>query len=440
MPQPTQSWILAGDLPGEVNLFSDVAGLPLVLRHALDAKAAGCSSVHVVWLGNTAIPDISTLATDPRLGDVSLSIQRTAPSWTTTHVLVTRADRVVHRDIPKRIVRGTLGSSELIKAAGNQHDGVWLCPAGVAAQAVEVAHKGGLASLGPWLTNLSRNGRVATVTEPWLGFTTAITGRKSIRRAEWSLAWSLQKLADGFAARLINRKISIVMTRYLSKLPVSPNHVTVLCLVAAAIGSLFIARGTYSGVVIGFLLVELGSIMDGIDGELSRLKYRHSRVGQWMDTVTDDLSNMLFILGTVYALHHNGVEWAAPIGAVALSTFLFTQLSQYYLIAVVYKSGDLAAIPWAFQSTEALSARPKQWLPRIKSAIPKLLKRDLVVTLFVGLAIANRIDLVLLVWAVGAVSFGVSFTIQLIRSRPDWARAYSSSRAKRIPDQLKPSS
>ena len=39
----------------------------------------------------------------------------------------------------------------------------------------------------------------------------------------------------------------------------------------------------------------------------------------------------------------HGVTWAVPLGGAALGSFAITQSIQYYLIARVYRSGDLAA-------------------------------------------------------------------------------------------------
>jgi hypothetical protein len=42
-------------------------------------------------------------------------------------------------------------------------------------------------------------------------------------------------------------------------------------------------------------------------------------------------------------------------GLSALGAFATTQLAQYTMIRFVYRSGDLAAIPWAYQSAAGLS-------------------------------------------------------------------------------------
>jgi len=89
-------------------------------------------------------------------------------------------------------------------------------------------------------------------------------------------------------------------------------------------------------------------------------------------------------------LHASGVSWALPLGVVALCAFATTQITQYVLIRFVYGSGDLAAIPWAFQSSAVLSRTG------LRALAPKLLKRDFVVTLMLVFAALGRLDLILI--------------------------------------------
>src|SRR5690606_659014 len=120
--------------------------------------------------------------------------------------------------------------------------------------------------------------------------------------------------------------------------------------------------------------------------------------------------------GAAINLHLAGVTWAAPLAAAALTAFVLTQGTQYYLIARVYRSGDLAAIPWAFQSSEFLSQRPAGLVPWLKATLPKTLKRDFAVTLFTAFAIAGHLELILFVFSGGAFAFFAVFAVQLARN------------------------
>jgi hypothetical protein len=109
------------------------------------------------------------------------------------------------------------------------------------------------------------------------------------------------------------------------------------------------------------------------------------------------------------------VGWAAPFGLSAIGAFIMTQSTQYMLIATVYRSGDLAAIPWAFQSSEFLSRRASGLAAWVRLTAPKLLKRDFVVSFCVLLALLGRLDLILLFVGSGAFVFFVVFGFQFVR-------------------------
>jgi phosphatidylglycerophosphate synthase len=206
------------------------------------------------------------------------------------------------------------------------------------------------------------------------------------------------------------------MTWLLMRTRVLPNHVTLAALACAIAGAVVISRGGYAAGAAGMLLVELGSIVDGVDGELARLKFLFSRTGQWLDTVVDDVANVCYSTGIMLNLTAAGVTWAQPLWLAATIGFVLTQSSQYWLITRVYHSGDLAAIPWAFQSTAFLSQRPRGVWPWLKATAPKLLKRDSAVTIFTIFALAGHLDWVLVAYCTGALVFFVVFFVQFARN------------------------
>src|SRR5262249_28320561 len=117
-----------------------------------------------------------------------------------------------------------------------------------------------------------------------------------------------------------------------------------------------------------------------------------------------------YVSGVMVSLATTGATWAIPLGLAALGAFAMTQLAQYTLIRFVYRSGDLAAIPWAFQSAATLSRTG--W----RAAIPQLLKRDFVVSLFVAFAALGHLDWILVTFATGAFIFFAVFIVQLARN------------------------
>lgn len=413
---PSEGWILAGVLdgaPAQPALTTEVAGLPYVLRLALDLAVAGAKRITVVWTGPDAPPELAAVLADPRLTSrAAVEVATAAPTGEAGDAIVAvRADRIYHRDMPKQAIAAWRTSeARVARIAGAEHDAVFVAERAIAAAAVARASRpGGIAeALGGVAT--------AAAEVPYKGFTATASDKRAFARAERQLVWSLRKSADGIAAKLLNRHISLPITYLLMRTRVHPNHSTVVAFLCAVVGAIIIGQGGWAAGAAGMFFVELGSIVDGIDGELARLKYLFSRLGQWMDTVSDDLANIAYVTGITVNLHAAGVRWAVPLGAVALACFAITQTTQYLLISTVYKSGDLAAIPWAFQSSEFLSSRPTGIVAWVRSTVPKMLKRDFAVTMFFVFAVVGHLELILLVFSAGAISFFCVFWVQFFRN------------------------
>ncbi|MDQ3335628.1 MAG: CDP-alcohol phosphatidyltransferase family protein [Myxococcota bacterium] len=378
-----------------------------MLRLACDLALAGAKRIYVVWNGGGDPPDLAVLSRDRRLArHARLEVVTEVPCGDDGDtILVARGDRLFHRDMPKLVVSARAASGAQIgKIAGDEHDGVIAADRATARRlAMRAFEAGGMA-------RVLGSASIGEAELPYAGFTARASGPRALRRAEKQLVWSLRKAADGIASKAINRHISLRISWALSGTKVHPNHITLAALVFALAGAATIASGGYLAGVAGMLLVNVGSIIDGCDGEIARLRFQFSRVGQWLDTTVDDLANIAYISGVIASLSASSEAWAFPIGAVALAAFVITQTTQYALITLVYKSGDLAAIPWAFQSADSLARTS------LSATLPKLLKRDFVVTLFCVFAVLGKLDWILVGWATGALVFFVVLFVQLARN------------------------
>lgn len=426
---PNEAWILAGTLDGEYarpELRADVCGMPYVLRIAADLAHAGATEIAVVWRAAQPAPAIDDLTADSRLRGAAVRVVTTPPSGEPGDaILVVRADRIYHRDIPK--VCAAAWRSEpatFVKIDGPEYDAVVVTTRAHASELAAVASDpGGLAR-----KLAAARTEIATAPPPYLAFTMPASDRRALRVAERRLVWSLRKQAQGIAAYWINRHISLPTTRAIMRTSILPNQVTIFCFMLALAGGIVIAQGGYLSGVLGMALVNLGSILDGVDGELARLKYRFSTTGAWLDTLADDFGNVAYVTGIAVNLDGSGVGWAIPLAAAALVSFALTQSTQYALITKVYRSGDLAAIPWAFQSNDFLTARASGFRSWLKLTLPKTLKRDFALTMFVVFALLGRLDFVLLVFSAGAIVFFLVFVAQFARHLGSIRDAFSKSR------------
>jgi choline kinase/phosphatidylglycerophosphate synthase len=140
---------------------------------------------------------------------------------------------------------------------------------------------------------------------------------QSYKQAEKVLLKSLVPAKDGFVSRIFNRRFSLRITRLLAATAVTPNQVTVLSFFAAAAAAVSFAMGRP---FIGGVLAQLASILDGVDGEISRLKFLKSRFGEMLDSILDRYGDCLILIGMVYSWYcATGHTIALLVGAGALA-------------------------------------------------------------------------------------------------------------------------
>lgn len=101
---------------------------------------------------------------------------------------------------------------------------------------------------------------------------------------------------EGVVAKHINKKVSFFVTQFLVRTPITPNQITFLTFLIGLAGCLFLLSSQYAHRILGAFLIQLNSILDGSDGEVARLKVKRSKLGAWLDTISDDvLNNFMFV-------------------------------------------------------------------------------------------------------------------------------------------------
>ena len=123
---------------------------------------------------------------------------------------------------------------------------------------------------------------------------------KDIKFAENKLLKNLSKPADGLLSRTFNRKISAFITRLLVKTSLTPNIISFFIPFLAIFAFFILSKGTQTSFILGGILIQFLSIIDGCDGEVSRLKFQKSVFGAWLDPILDRYVDMLLIAGMAY--------------------------------------------------------------------------------------------------------------------------------------------
>ena len=122
---------------------------------------------------------------------------------------------------------------------------------------------------------------------------------------------------DGYVSRYINRRISGPITQLLTRTRVTPNQVTwaAFCIAIFAFVSFFFGQN-----IVGGLLVQLSSIVDGVDGSLARLKGMTSSFGGFLDSVLDRYADVVIILGLIiWSTAHEAYPGIWLVGFLAMA-------------------------------------------------------------------------------------------------------------------------
>lgn len=232
-----------------------------------------------------------------------------------------------------------------------------------------------------------------------------IDDESDVVRAEGWLLRGSGKSRDGFISRYLNRSISRAVSQFLLKTPITPNLWTVLITAFPVIGFLFLIRGTYPGFVIGALLFNVHSILDGCDGEIARAKYLDSEKGPGVDAIGDLIALLLFSIGLGFGLfrspQQNAVgQWVFLTEGVLASVFITLRLGPDHVLDLL-RRGPAAVV--FTKDDERLRRSGGQFFgDRLTSLGFELAKRDVAFFVFliaIALGLARWILHLLFIYA-----------------------------------------
>lgn len=246
------------------------------------------------------------------------------------------------------------------------------------------AEKGGDCSLSDGMLILARK-RAMGVCDIGPEFWQDVDTPESMAQAEKMLLKACRKPTDGIVSRNFNRYISLFISARLVKTPLTANQVTFLVTIVGLLSGYYASRGGYWTYLLGAFLFKWASILDGVDGEMSKLRLTDSKLGQWLDTLGDNLTYVVFIIGTAIGVSRRPelhvspyVSYAAIGGLCALLVTMFT------ILLTSTNSGSLLAIQADFTTGERKSFFAKLW-----GKIYFVIKRDFFASLFLVLAVFN---------------------------------------------------
>ncbi len=111
---------------------------------------------------------------------------------------------------------------------------------------------------------------------------------------------SSSKNNDGPISKYINRPISKWITSKITDYPLTPNQISIAVFFISVFSGLIISIEGYFFLLLGGLLAQLSSILDGCDGEIARLKLLESKFGEFFDRVLDRYSDLFILTGLTF--------------------------------------------------------------------------------------------------------------------------------------------
>jgi len=161
------------------------------------------------------------------------------------------------------------------------------------------------------------------------------------KNAELLICNKLKKDTDGPVSKILNRPISLRISKILLKTGITPNQISLLSFVIGLAGASFFFIGEYFYLILGGIFIHIHSIVDGCDGEVARLKLRQTKYGGWLDSVLDRYVDAAIILGLIYgywSITGDITIWI--IGFFALiGSFLNSYTADKY--DSIYRNGDM---------------------------------------------------------------------------------------------------
>jgi 1L-myo-inositol 1-phosphate cytidylyltransferase / CDP-L-myo-inositol myo-inositolphosphotransferase len=207
-------------------------------------------------------------------------------------------------------------------------------------------------SLAAGVTELAQEQPIAAVPIPedrwWLDVDTP----DDLRMAASRLRRSLTKEADGPISRYLNRPISTRVSMALAHLPIHPDVVSVTAFLVAIAAASMLA--TAHGLV-GGILAQLASLLDGVDGEIARLQVRAGPGGALLDGILDRVADAAILGGlAVWAIQAGSDPGlVASLAVAATAGAMLSMASKDRIAALGLPPVPERRIGWLFGGRDA---------------------------------------------------------------------------------------
>ena len=399
-----------------------VAGVPIIVRGVMTLFQAGFECITLVVAESQREKILRALARyeEQRLPTV-LFVSYDEPYRVSPEVVRQVADSMAVRSLV--INANLLFDRELVETmrSANANPGeVVLCREGVHPLPVLEIPRSAWESLVEFtavkarsiescLKRLLETGPQTVAQKPPAVNTFLVKRRRDRAVAEKFLTEAIRHSTGGPVAKYINKRISLPISILLSKLWVSPNGITVFNIVIGVFSGVFAADGhRYDVILLGAVLFQIASIVDGCDGEVAKLTFRTSKFGQYIDSLSDNLSLGSFMTGLIagyWRSTHSPVAFS--VGAVMIFS---TAITLFWMIRYLKRNTQSASlVTFDTEYLQKLSGQPR-WLILFIRYGKYTLKKDVFSFAFLLFALAGVLYWWLFIAAFGTAVAAVTLT------------------------------
>lgn len=217
-------------------------------------------------------------------------------------------------------------------------------------------------------------------------FCLKVVSREDAKRAIRYILSTGRKPEDGFMARVFIRPVSLMMTKHLLKLNMTPNMMTIISLAFGWLSGWLIGRGDSRSAILAGCAFQFASILDHCDGANARMTFRISKLGSAVDVIGDALVYVFFFLSLPLGLYR--VDGQTIWLILGLVVFLSMILYYFTVIRIARSAGGgsislTAASLYSFaRKTEGKSDRQnvRGKLERLASRVTFIFRREFFVT------------------------------------------------------------
>lgn len=224
----------------------------------------------------------------------------------------------------------------------------------------------------------------------------ALNGRPEDRKeAEVRLAQAVRHESastDALMARVVNRRLSWRLSLRLARTHVTPNQVTIINTALGLGCAALLASTFYLLRLCGALLFLLSITLDGVDGELARLRMLESRFGKRLDVITDNVVHVAVFVG------------------IAVGCYRLSSSNAYFYILAVLLAGFGACAVSVNRAMSVARDEAHRWISQVERATG----RDFAYLLVI-VAIFNR--LYYFIWGAAFGTHVFAITLWWLTSR-----------------------